>query len=101
MPEAVIVTVPVAVMIAGAVNIPVGVIDPAEALHVTDVCPDAVNVCEPFSATETVGGETVIGPPVTTVGFKVMVDAADFVPSAELVAVTVAVVLLGMLAGAV
>jgi hypothetical protein len=95
------VTVPVEVMVDGAVNTPSEVIDPAEALQVTEVCPDAVKVCDPLSATETVAGETVIGPPVTTAGFKVMIDAADFVPSAKLVAVTVTVVLLAMVDGAI
>src|SRR5580700_440890 len=95
------VTVPVAVVVAGAVKTPVEVIEPADALQVTEVCPDAVKVCEPFNATETVEGETAIGPPVTTAGFKVMIEVADFVASAELVAVIVTVVLLAMLAGAV
>ncbi len=95
------VTVPVAVMAEGAVNTPSEVIDPAEDDHVTEVCPDAVNVCIPFSATETVAGETVIGPPVTAAGFRVMVEAADLVLSATLVAVTVTEVLLAIVAGAV
>ena len=101
MPDAVIVTVPVEVMAAGAVKTPSEVIDPAEALHVTEVCPEAVKFCGPPRGTEIVEGETVIGPPVTTVGFKVMVETADFVPSAELIAVIVAVVLVAIVAGAV
>ena len=95
------VTVPVDVIVAGAVKTPSEVIEPAEALHVTEVCPEAVKVCDPFNATETAEGETVIGPPVTTVGFKVMVEVADFVPSAELVPVTVTVLFAAMVEGAV
>ena len=81
------ITVPVSVMVEGAVNTPVALIVPAEALHVTEVCPEAVNVCVAFSATETVAGETVIA----AGGFKVIVVTADFVESAALVAVTAAI----------
>jgi hypothetical protein len=88
-------------MVDGAVKAPVEVIDPAEADQDTEVCPEAVKVCEPPSATETVEGETAMGPPVTAGGLRVMVEVADFVPSAELVAVTVTVVLLAIVAGAV
>jgi hypothetical protein len=91
----------VEVIVAGAVNTPPDVIEPADALHVTELCPDAVKLCCPLSASDTVEGETVIGPPVTAGGFSVIVVVADFVASAELVAVTVTVVLLAMLAGAV
>jgi hypothetical protein len=97
----VIVTVPVGVIDEGAVKTPPEVMDPADALHVTEVCPDAVNVCVPLRATETVDGDTVIGPPVTTAGFKVIVDVEDLLASAALVAVTVTVVFAEMFAGAV
>ena len=100
-PDAVMVTVPVEVMAEGAVNTPPEVIEPAEALQVTEVCPEAVNVCEPLSATEIVEGETVMGPPVAAGGFRVIVEDAVFVPSAELVAVTVTAVCVAILAGAV
>src|SRR5258707_1116899 len=74
------ITVPVSVIVEGAVNTPVGLIVPADALHVTEVCPEAVNVCVAFTATETVAGETVIA----AGGFKVIRVTADFVESAPL-----------------
>jgi hypothetical protein len=95
------VTVPVEVVTEGAVNTPSEVMEPADALHVTELCPDAVKVCDPFNATDTIAGETVIGPPVTTAGVSVIVDVADLVASAKLVAVTVTVVLAATVAGAV
>ncbi len=94
------VTVPVGVIVEGAVKSPVVVIEPAEALQVTVDWPVAVNGCVPLSATETVDGETVMDPPVAG-GLSVMVDTAVLVPSAELVAVTVTVVFAAIGAGAV
>jgi hypothetical protein len=59
----VIVTVLDEGIVAGAAKSPVDVMVPAEALHVTELCPDAVNCCVAPSATDAVDGETVIGPP--------------------------------------
>ena len=50
-------------IVVGAVKSPDDVIVPAEALHVTEVCPDALNFCVAPKATDAVSGETVIGPP--------------------------------------
>ena len=50
-------------IVAGAVKSPADVILPAEADHVTEVCPDAVNCCVAPRTTDAVDGETVIGPP--------------------------------------
>ena len=100
-PEALMVTVPVEVITVGAVKAPLEVMEPAEALQVTEDCPKAVKFCVPPRVTEMVEGETVMGPPVTTGGVNVMVEVADFVLSAELVAVTVTVVLVATVAGAV
>jgi hypothetical protein len=50
-------------IVAGAVKSPADVMVPAEALHVTEVCPAAVNCCVAPSTTDAVDGETVIGPP--------------------------------------
>jgi hypothetical protein len=99
----IVTVVPVSGIVDGAVNNPAEVIEPAEALHVTGLCPDAVNGCVAPRATETVPGETVIGgaPPVDAGGFKVIVEAADFVVSAALVAVTVTMVFAATEAGAV
>ena len=62
-PEAVIVTVPDEGIVAGAVKSPADVMVPAEAVHVTELCPDALNFCVAPKATDAVSGETVIGPP--------------------------------------
>jgi hypothetical protein len=51
-------------MVVGAVKRPADVIVPAEAVHVTEGCPDAVNCCVAPKATDAVGGDTVMGPPV-------------------------------------
>jgi hypothetical protein len=46
---------------------------PAEAVQVTDVCPDAVNCCVAPRATDALDGETVIGPPTGCVSVTVAV----------------------------
>ena len=50
-------------IVVGAVKSPADVMLPAEADHVTEVCPDALNFCVAPNATDAVVGETVIGPP--------------------------------------
>jgi hypothetical protein len=50
-------------IVVGAVKSPADVMVPAEALHVTELCPDALNFCVAPNATDAVAGETVIGPP--------------------------------------
>ena len=62
-PDAVIVTVLDDGIVVGAVKRPAGVMAPAEAVHVTELCPDAVNFCVAPNATDAVVGETVMGPP--------------------------------------
>jgi hypothetical protein len=72
-PEAVIVTVLDDGIVAGAVKSPADVIVPAEAVHVAEGCPDAVNCCVAPRATDAVSGETVIGPPSGCVSVTVAV----------------------------
>src|SRR5258708_1213820 len=93
------VTVPVGVIVEGAVKTPLDVIVPADELQVTEGCPEALKICMPLRATVTVNGEIVMGPPVD-VGFNVMVETAVLVPSAALVAVTFTTVWLATVAGA-
>jgi hypothetical protein len=50
-------------IVAGAVKSPADVMVPAEAVQVTEVCPDAVNCWVAPRATDAVDGETAIGPP--------------------------------------
>ena len=50
-------------IVVGAVKSPADVMVPAEAVHVTELCPDALNFCVAPKATDAVSGETVMGPP--------------------------------------
>jgi hypothetical protein len=84
-PDAVIVTVLDEGIVVGAVKRPADVMVPAEAIQVTEACPDAVNCCAAPSTTDAVDGETVTGPPSGCVSVTVAEPDWLFVPDAVIV----------------
>src|SRR5579871_6271455 len=95
-PVALIVTVLDIGMVVGAVYRPEVLMVPAVAVHVTLVCPLAVNCCVPPRATDAVAGLTVIGDAVLV---SVTVAVADWLPVP--VALIVTVLDIGIVVGAV